>query len=291
MRVGEVVSVNGAVTFSVAVNCYYTLTTVRNRTKPALPQSSPSTKFPLPYFEDFEGATVGAEAPYFGDQSGKWETVRAGGARAGLASQQQLPLAPWPILEPQCNDHAQPISIIGDIFFEHTRVAADLLVEREGVGAGLALRVRNQKFFRGATPGVYLYLGAVPAAVQSGARGNPGGVDPGPNTPLQGWALCTDSFCHTRLREGTMPSTSPPVVGHWHSVSLEVAKSQHGSQCNPDPHAPALVPQVTFGRARGSIDNKTIFADVLVGASGEDVDMCVKHTRVVTDKVGRESGV
>lgn len=263
MRVGDVVSVNSTVTFSAAVNCYYTLTTVLNRTKPALPQSSPSTKFPLPYFEHFEGTTVGAEAPYFGDQSGKWETVRAGGARGGLASQQQLSLAPWPILEPQCNDHAQPISIIGDIFFEHTRVAADLLVEREGVGAGLALRVRNQKFFRGVTPGVYLYVGAVPAAVQSGARSNPGGVAPGPNTPLQGWALCADSFCHTRLREGTMPSSSPPVVGHWHSVSLEV----------------------TLGRARGSIDNETIFADVVVGPSSEDVDVCVKNTRVVTDKV------
>ena len=223
VRVGQVVSVNHTVTFTASVNCYYTLTTVLHRTKPALPQSLPSARFPLPYFEDFEGATVGAEAPYFGDQSGKWETVPAGGGRGGLVSQQQLPLAPWPILEPQCNDHAQPISIIGDIFFEHARVAADLFIEREGVGAGLALRVRNQKFFRGVTPGVYLYIGAVPAAVQSGARGNPGGVPPGLNPALHGWALCADSFCHSRLREGLMPSSSPPVVGHWHAVSLEVA--------------------------------------------------------------------
>jgi hypothetical protein len=60
---------------------------------------------------DVTGVTAGGEAPYFGDQEGKWETVPAKAGRAGMASQQQLPLAPWPILEPQCNDHGatQPV--------------------------------------------------------------------------------------------------------------------------------------------------------------------------------------
>lgn len=226
VHVGQVpVSAAHSVTFVASVNCYYTLTTVRGRVKPTLPRARAAAGFPLPYSEDFEGATVGAEAPYFGDQAGKWETVQAGGGRSGFASQQQLPLAPWPILEPQCNDHSQPISIIGDIFFEHARVTADLLVEEAGVGAGLALRVRNQKFFRGVTPGVYLYIGAIPAAVQSGARGNPGGVAPGSNPPLKGWALCIDSFCKTRLSEGPLPTNSPPLIGHWHNISLEVLSS------------------------------------------------------------------
>ena len=118
------VSSSGGVSFLADRDCYYTLTTITGRSKPTIPPmggkveagvaSGPrSAAFPLPYHENFEGATVGSEAPYFGDQEGKWETVAAGGGREGMASQQQLPLAPWPILEPQCNDHSQPISIIG----------------------------------------------------------------------------------------------------------------------------------------------------------------------------------
>ena len=191
------VTAAGSVTFTAKRNCYYTLTSVTGRKKPALPSSTFSAPpphqrvslatdatatatgtgttrdtlepehnaaaarsaggnarpaaFPLPYKEDFEGRTVGSEAPFFGDQEGKWETVSAGAGRAGLASQQQLPAnKPWPILEPQCNNHLQPISIIGDLFFESNRVSADVLVEEEGVGAGLALRIRNNNaFFRG----------------------------------------------------------------------------------------------------------------------------------------------
>jgi hypothetical protein len=59
-----------------------------NPTRPAF--------FPLPYKEDFEGVPVGGEAAYFGDQSGKWETVAARGGRSGKASQQQLQAGlPW----------------------------------------------------------------------------------------------------------------------------------------------------------------------------------------------------
>jgi hypothetical protein len=50
---------------------------------------------------------------------GKFETVAAGGGRNGNVSRQQLPLAPWPI----CNrGHSQPLSIIGDMFFQDVQV-------------------------------------------------------------------------------------------------------------------------------------------------------------------------
>ena len=121
------VSSAGTATLTAHRNCYYTLTTVRGVAKPPVPTSGAAQDprpafFPLPYSEDFEGTTAGGEAPYFGDQEGKWETVAAGGGRAGKASQQQLRVgAAWPILEPQCNDHGAPVSIIGDMFFESTR--------------------------------------------------------------------------------------------------------------------------------------------------------------------------
>ena len=229
-------------------NCVFTISTILGRSKPKLPTShSPrSAAFPLPYREDFDGRAVGGEAPYFGDQEGKWETVPAGGGRTGMASQQQLPLAPWPILEPQCNRHGQPISIIGDLFFENLRVTGDVLLEEAGVGAGLALRIRPpsgsssspaDRNFRGNVPGLFLYIGDTPAVQRTDANNpNAGGVAPAPNVATPGWALCADTYCSELMANGSLLSGA--LVGAWHTLSLEL----------------------TDGLATGSIDNVTIFA-------------------------------
>ena len=150
------VSADGTFSVTIEADCMYTFTNVGGVTKPAVPTGVPGSKaFPLPYADDFDGMTVGAEAPFFGDQMGKFETVSAGGGRSGNVTRQQLPLAPWPI----CNrGHSQPLSIIGDMFFEDLMVSADILIETPGVGAALALRVRNSRFFRGVTPGVLLFF-------------------------------------------------------------------------------------------------------------------------------------
>ena len=254
------VSPSGRVTFIADVNCYYTLTTRTEVTKPTLPTTKAIDPrpafFPLPFTEDFEGETDGGEAPYFGDQEGKWETVPAGGGRVGKASQQQLKLEPWPILEPQCNDHSAPVSIIGDQFFESCVVTADLLVEEEGVGAAIALRVRVSsapKNIRGVTPGVFLYIGATPGLVTAGGHDNPGGTTPAPNAPLSGWTLCADSYCNAVLKHGPMPAASADsssnnssaIVGRWHTVTLEV----------------------TNDTAAGWIDKVSIFSQVSVAPS------------------------
>eukprot|EP00051_Salpingoeca_urceolata_P008306 m.104938 g.104938 ORF g.104938 m.104938 type:complete len:1154 (+) comp15683_c0_seq1:127-3588(+) len=268
-----------SVTVELRRDCYYTLTSLlQNRTKPPVPTPTsssyaPSASFPLPFHENFETTTIGAEAPFFGDQAGKWETVAAGCSRAGRAARQQLGLnAPWPILEPQCNDHGQPISIFGDLFMESTRVTADVLLESVGVGAGLGLRVRQpHNFFRGAAPGLFLYLGATPAqAPAPGRRENAGGLPPTPNTALQGWALCSDSFCKGSnvLRSGALPAGAPPMVRRWHHVWLEV----------------------TRGLASGGVDNATVFSQVQVGTlpappSGGDVARCVANASISTHEV------
>lgn len=46
------------------------------------------------------------------------------------------------------------------------------------------------------------------------------------------------------------------------------------------------VSQITHGRARGLIDDATVFSDVMLGPqAGSDVNTCVENTQVVTDKV------
>jgi hypothetical protein len=244
------VSSTGQVQLVAEVNCYYTLTTVTGVVKPSLPlaraEEDPRPAFfPLPFSEDFEGVTAGGEAPFFGDQEGKWETVPAGGGRSGQASQQQLrALKPWPILEPQCNDHGAPISIIGDMFFESVRVTADLLIVEHGVGVAVALRLRVSsapKNIRGVSPGVFLYVGATPGVVQAGGHANPGGTLPAPNTHRDGWTLCADSYCNLVLKRGQLPGgANSSVVGQWHTVSLEV----------------------TDNVASGSIDSTDVFSHV-----------------------------
>jgi hypothetical protein len=261
------VTEGGNVTFVADRDCYYTLTTVTGRSKPKLPtRGKPSAAFPLPYREDFEGPTAGGEAPFFGDQMGKWETVPAGGGRSGMASEQQLPLAPWPILEPQCNDHSTPISIIGDLFFESVRVAADILIKEDGVGAGLGLRIRY-KAGRVAFNGLFLFLGAIPGQNPQGSHANPGGLPIAPNHPLKGWALCADSCCSAVIQEGSLPAGSAALTGHWHTVSLEV----------------------TDGFARGTIGAAVVFDHVPISAtspgppSGKVVAQCVADSTAVTD--------
>ena len=115
------VASSGALQVEIHADCMYTFSTIAGVTKPAVPAAVPhSASFPLPYAEDFDGMQVGAEAPFFGDQMGKFETMPAGGGRSGNVSRQQLPLGGWPI----CNrGHSQPISIIGDMFFEDLEVS------------------------------------------------------------------------------------------------------------------------------------------------------------------------
>ena len=181
------------------------------------------------------------------EEYGKWDNVPAAGGPGGTAMQQQLDLAPWPILEPHCNRHGQPISIIGDLFFESNRVAADVLLEGPGIGAGLALRIRPScgganmvdRNFRGNAPGLYLYMGATPGVLTLGPGSvNPGGVRPAPNVLQSGRTLCQDSSCLDKLASGAQPSGAKRV-GAWHRLSLEV----------------------TDNHATGEIDNETIFKD------------------------------
>lgn len=225
------VSATGSMEVEIDADCMYTFTTVGGVTKPQVPQGEPrSAAFPLPYHEDFDGMEVGAEAPYFGDQMGKFETMPAGGGRSGNVSRQQLPLDLWPI----CNrGHSQPISIIGDMFFEDVEVGADILIESPGVGAGLALRVRNTCFFRGVTPGVYVYIGGATPAIPTVRNpddpscGFQGGIPALPNIPMGSnassseWRICTNSYCNgAPIATGKLPAGAAWGVGEWHRLSL-----------------------------------------------------------------------
>jgi len=261
------VGADGAISFTAERDCTYTLTTVSGvRNLPRkVPTIAPAVAFPLPFNEDFDGVTSGGEAPFFGDMMGKWETVSAAGGRSGLASQQQLVVGkPWPILEPNSNLHSHPLTIIGDMFFESNRISADLLIEEENVGAGLALRMRAAG--REEWPGLFLYIGSLPGCSADGK--NYGGLPPAPTVASGGSTLCSDTYCHSKRKEGALPPGSPPVLQHWHAVSLEV----------------------TQDLVSGSVDGHKVFERVSIAApdnpSGSGLQACVANTTIVKD--GRE---
>ena len=229
------VSATGALEVEILADCYYTFTSVGGVSKPVPPAAVPKSEaFPLPFSDDFDGRTVGAEAPYFGDQMGKWETVAAGGGRPGNASRQQLGEQPWPIC---WRGHSQPISIIGDMFFENLEVSADILLESAGVGGGLGLRVRNpDSTFYGAQPGIFLYVvatpGVPPVAKPSTCSsafqlpGACGGVPPPRNVLMNDttWKLCSDSYCQGEpIASGVLPAAWG--VNAWHRLSLSVVNT------------------------------------------------------------------
>jgi hypothetical protein len=71
--------------------------------------------------------------------------------------------------------------------------------------------------------GVFFYIGATPGLISHGGHDNPGGTTPAPNNNKSGWTLCADSYCTTVIERGSLPAgIANGVVGHWHTVTLEV---------------------------------------------------------------------
>lgn len=188
------------------------------------------------------------------------------------------------------------MSIIGDMFFESSMVTADLLLEEQGVGAAIALRVRVSsaaKNIRGITPGLFLYIGATPGLVSAGGHDNPGGTTPAPNTPQVGWTLCADSYCDAVLRHGpmaafqgitsdTLAGSAGAAIGRWYTVTLEVTDNMAAgwidkveifskvsiapSPLPPPPPPPPLPPSSTVHQC---IENTTLLANDTVIAGGD----------------------
>lgn len=88
------VDANGMVKLPVNVEEIYTITTLSTGNKGvASKPAPPSTPFPLPFSQDFDGEAVSAPPAYWYDQMGAWE-VQAGGENGGNLMRQVSPV--WP---------------------------------------------------------------------------------------------------------------------------------------------------------------------------------------------------
>ena len=88
------IDADGVVKLPVDVEEIYTITTLQSGTKGAASKPSPpSTPFPLPFAQDFDGEAVSAPPAYWYDQMGAWE-VQADGEKGGNLMRQVSPV--WP---------------------------------------------------------------------------------------------------------------------------------------------------------------------------------------------------
>ena len=125
----------GRFSFVFAPDSVYTLTNTTGQAKGAA-QSPPDKPFPMPYRDDFERyAANGAEAHYFFEANGAFETAPCGAGRPGRCLRQVTDQPPigwtyygdWP--------KAGTLAVLGDRRWRDYRVSADVLVERRGYAA------------------------------------------------------------------------------------------------------------------------------------------------------------
>jgi hypothetical protein len=186
------------------------------------------------------------------------------------------------------------------MFFEDVEVSADILIETPGVGAGLALRVRNSRFFRGVTPGLYLFIGEATPGIpvkknpNDPGAGEPGGIPPSPNVPMDStgnsfqWKLCTNSWCDGHpIANGSLPATW--LVGEWHSLALMVVNGTATANMDGQQfyHGGTIAPPQPQAALGSCESNMTILPDgeMLVGydyrqtqmqSDPSDVEHCVQ---------------
>eukprot|EP00039_Didymoeca_costata_P010248 m.137625 g.137625 ORF g.137625 m.137625 type:complete len:925 (-) comp14756_c0_seq4:186-2960(-) len=174
----DVLIENGVATLIIERDCYYTLTTI-TRTPTLNATKTKANMFPLPYNDSFEnGKEDGGEALYFGDQMGKFEIAKAS-ERNGNSLRQQV--VQWPVSCPWC-DHSQPITIIGDEYWEDLNVSIDVYLESDKESAAVALRVQEpSNFFRDNCGGLFLWV--------DGTKNQ--------------WRLCQDSYCNHTITQGS----------------------------------------------------------------------------------------
>ncbi|MEW2625891.1 ricin-type beta-trefoil lectin domain protein [Streptomyces sp. NPDC048106] len=130
---------NGGFSLTVRPGRVYTITTTTGQGKGTAAGPAQST-MSLPYSDDFDGYTTGAEAKYLMDWQGAFEVAACGGGRSGKCVRQMSAQAPitW---DPLTDPHA----LLGDLGWSDYTVSSDVLLEKSGY-AELLGRANTQSY-------------------------------------------------------------------------------------------------------------------------------------------------
>jgi hypothetical protein len=116
----------GSFSLTVQPHRVYTVTTTTGQGKGTA--VGPAQKsMSLPYSDDFDGYTAGAEAKYLMDWQGAFEIASCGGGRSGRCVRQMSPQKPitWDAL-------SDPHALLGDVSWSNYTITSDVLLEQSG---------------------------------------------------------------------------------------------------------------------------------------------------------------
>nr|WP_255956087.1 ricin-type beta-trefoil lectin domain protein [Streptomyces sp. ODS25] len=116
----------GSFSLTVQPHRVYTVTTTTGQGKGTA--AGPAQKsMSLPYSDDFDGYTAGAEAKYLMDWQGAFEIASCGGGRSGTCVRQMSPQKPitWDAL-------SDPHALLGDVSWSNYTITSDVLLEQSG---------------------------------------------------------------------------------------------------------------------------------------------------------------
>ncbi|XP_030580847.1 galactocerebrosidase isoform X2 [Archocentrus centrarchus] len=124
---------NGSFTLNLAEDEVYTLTTITTGSKGSYPDPPPSARFPKVYKDDFDVRTPPfSEAPNFADQTGVFEYyINLTDPGPHIFTLRQV-LTERPIT--WATDADQPISVIGDYYWQNLTVTCDVFMENIKTG-------------------------------------------------------------------------------------------------------------------------------------------------------------
>ncbi|CAK8686172.1 unnamed protein product [Clavelina lepadiformis] len=200
---GEVtVDSQGQVTLFLPKDVLVTLTTVPGGLKGKYPKSPPSTSFPLPYKEGFDGSQFG-EAFNFADQSGAFENFENKSSDDGHRTTLRQVVTQRPLT--WCDDPNLGFTVVGDFTWSH--VAVNISAKIEGtLGVFVALRVDKGGCDAREAEGLFFWL------LESGV-----------------WKLTSDIGREHVIKQCYVDEkcwVSPYHRNGWNNMSLSIGKEQ-----------------------------------------------------------------
>jgi galactosylceramidase len=135
LKLADPVPSDGKLTLELEPDAIYSLTTTTGQSKGSK-QAPASSRFPMPYKDDFESSAAGRTPRYFSDQVGTFEVVkRADGKGMALAQVLPAPGIKWE----ERPEQFQPFTVIGDSEAKDYVVSVDV---EAGDGVTVALLSR-----------------------------------------------------------------------------------------------------------------------------------------------------
>ncbi|BFZ07672.1 hypothetical protein BsWGS_10710 [Bradybaena similaris] len=190
---GPVQVVNGQVNLTLGLDQIYTLTTLTSGLKGSHPAPPPSTPFPLPYSDNFEGYNLYNEPNNLAQQTGSFEILSNGSNKFVRQMVQK-----WPIQWCGAESLDRAVTIIGDYTWDDLYIEVDFQFPAENSthGVFVAARVSQAGCEMNTAQGVFFYI----------------------TTDKKYW-LTRDAWGSNVVSTGNLPYTA---VGGWHKLSLFV---------------------------------------------------------------------